>query len=208
MFKALCENTRGKLIFSRDGPGSSSRSRPGSPACVKHTEIPPLFDPTTRGIAVARLECMTPVSEIMTRGVQIIRPGAPAATAREHMRRRGIHHLLVKEDRELVGVLSVRDLKRGAKRGNEPRRTVVADFMTPTIVAVGPETSVHKAANLMRGHSIGCLIVVDAGEAIGIVTLADLLDQAGEPRRHRGGRRPALHYRVPHRKQHRAGASW
>ena len=151
---------------------------------------------------------MTPVSEIMTRGVQVIRPGAPAATAREHMRRRGIHHLLVKEDRELVGVLSARDLKRGARRGNEPRRTVVGDFMTPTVVAVGSETSVHKAANLMRGHSIGCLIVVDAGEAIGIVTLADLLDQAGEPRRHRGGRRPALHYRVPHRKQHRAGGSW
>jgi len=124
------------------------------------------------------------------------------------MRRRGIHHLLVKEERELVGVLSARDLKRGATRGNEPRRTVVADFMTPTVVAVAPETSVHKAANLMRGHSIGCLIVVGAGEAVGIVTLADLLDLAGEPRRHRGGRRPALHHRVPHRKQHGAGGSW
>jgi len=124
------------------------------------------------------------------------------------MRRRSIHHLLVKEGRELVGVLSARDLKRGARRGNEPRRTVVADFMTPTVVAVQSGTSVHKAANLMRGHSIGCLIVVDAGEATGIVTLADLLEQAGEARRHRGGRRPALHYRVPHRKQHRAGAAW
>ncbi len=144
----------------------------------------------------------------MTRGVEVIRPGAPAATAREHMRRRSIHHLLVKEGRELVGVLSARDLKRGARRGNEPRRTVVADFMTPTVVAVQSGTSVHKAANLMRGHSIGCLIVVDAGEATGIVTLADLLEQAGEARRHRGGRRPALHYRVPHRKQHRAGAAW
>jgi acetoin utilization protein AcuB len=124
------------------------------------------------------------------------------------MRRRGIHHLLVQEGRELLGVLSARDLKRGARQGNEPRRIVVSDFMTPTVVAVGSGTSVHKAANLMRGHSIGCLIVVDDGKATGIVTLADLLDQSGEPRRHRGGRRPALHYRVPHRKQHRTGAAW
>src|SRR4051794_13700674 len=151
---------------------------------------------------------MTSLSEIMTRGVQSIRPGAPAATAREHMRRGRIHHLLVKEAGQLVGVLSARDLARDAKRGNQPRRTVVAEFMTPNVVAVGPDTSVHKAANVMRGHSIGCLIVVDAGKAVGIVTLADLLDQAGEPRRHRGGRQPGLHYKVPHRKQHRAGGAW
>jgi acetoin utilization protein AcuB len=150
------------------------------------------------------------VSEIMTVGVQSVRPGMPAATARERMRSKGIHHLLVTEGTEMVGVLSARDLRQGAFRGSPVKKVVVGDFMTPHVVSVDPATSVHKAANLMRGHSFGCLIVTDTGKAVGIVTLADLLDQIGERPRHRQDRgTPAdLHYRVPHRKQHRAGGSW
>lgn len=149
------------------------------------------------------------VSEIMTAGVQTVRPGTPAANARERMRTKKIHHLLVQEGAEIVGVLSARDLGRGARRGTAVTRVVVADFMTPRVVTVKPETSVHRAANMMRGQSIGCLIVADAGRAVGIVTVADLLDQIGS-RRHRVDRQtpPDLHYRVPHRKQHRAGGAW
>jgi len=178
----------------------------------------PRFETPQSSIAVALLHGIvvadgvgmtTTLAEIMTTGVQTIRPGAPAATARERMRLKGFHHLLVKEGTDLVGVVSARDLRRGARTGTPAKRVVVADFMTPHIVTVAPETSVHKAANLMRGHSIGCLIVVDSGQAVGIVTLADLLDQIGEARRHRrNGAPPSLHYRVPHRKQHRTGGAW
>jgi CBS domain-containing protein len=150
----------------------------------------------------------TTVSEIMTAGVQTMRPGAAAASALERMRSKQIHHLLVQEGAELVGVVSARDLRRGARRGNEARRVVLADYMSPHVVTVGPDTSVHKAANLMRGHSIGCLIVVDKGKPVGIVTLADLLDQIGEARRHHRTTPPSLHFRVPHKKQHRSGGAW
>lgn len=34
------------------------------------------------------------VSEIMTAGVQTVRPGTPAANARERMRTKQIHHLV------------------------------------------------------------------------------------------------------------------
>jgi CBS domain-containing protein len=150
------------------------------------------------------------VSEIMTAGVQTVRPGTPAVNARHRMRTKQIHHLLVKEGAELVGVLSARDLGRGARRGGTAKRVLVADFMTPGVVTVEPDTSVHRAANMMRGQSIGSLIVVDKGRAVGIVTVADLLDQIGRSRRHRIDRQtpPDLHYRVPHRKQHRAGGPW
>jgi CBS domain-containing protein len=114
------------------------------------------------------------VSEIMTTGVQTVRPGTPFATARERMRTKGIHHLLVKEGTELVGVLSARDVGQGARRGSAAK---VADLMTPSVVTVTPNTSVYRAANLMRGHAIGSLIVVDQGRAVGIVTVADLLER-------------------------------
>jgi CBS domain-containing protein len=146
----------------------------------------------------------------MTGGVQTVRPGTPAANARERMRTKQIHHLLVKEGAELVGVLSASDLGRGARRGSAAKRVLVADFMTPRVVTVDRGTSVHRAANVMRGQSIGSLIVVDKGRPVGIVTVADLLDRIGEHPRHRISRQtpPDLNYRVPHRKQHGAGGSW
>jgi len=149
------------------------------------------------------------IAEVMSAGVQTVRPGTPASNARERMKAKHLHHLLVKEGSELVGVLSARDLGRGARRGDAVRRIVVADFMTPRVVTVPPTTSVHRAANVMRGHSLGCLIVVDDGRAVGIVTVADLLDEI-HGRRHRRDKQtpPDLHYRVPHKKQHRAGGSW
>lgn len=151
------------------------------------------------------------VSEIMSVGVQTVRPGTPAATARERMQAKKIHHLLVMEGSELLGVLSARDLGRnGRRRGDTAPRLLVADFMTSPVVTVKPDTSVHRAANMMRGHSIGCVIVVDERRAVGIVTLADLLDHVGGKRRHRRDTQtpPDLHYRVPHKKQHRAGGAW
>jgi CBS domain-containing protein len=116
------------------------------------------------------------VSEIMTTGVQTVSAGAPAATARERMRTKRIHHLLVKRGAQLVGVLSAGDLGRGARR-RSAKKVLVADLMTPTVVTVTPRTSVHEAATLMRGRSIGSLIIVDRGRAVGIVTVADLLER-------------------------------
>lgn len=149
------------------------------------------------------------VSEIMSGGVQCVRPGTPVATARDRMRARKIHHLLIMEDAEIRGVVSLRDLTPRARAGSAPKLTV-GDVMTTRVVTVAPDTSVHRAANMMRGHSIGCLIVVDGGTPVGIVTVSDLLDRMAEPRRHRPDRHtpPDLNFRVPHVKQHRPGAAW
>ncbi|MEP7304375.1 MAG: CBS domain-containing protein [Acidobacteriota bacterium] len=150
------------------------------------------------------------VSELMTTGVQTVSPGTPLANARDRMRRKEIHHLLVQKGDQVVGVLSARDLGRNAHPGNTTKGRLVADVMTPRVVTVEQATSVHRAANLMRGHSIGCLIVLEQGRAVGILTVADLLDHVGGRRRHRRDTHtpPALHFRVPHKKQHRAGGAW
>lgn len=149
------------------------------------------------------------VSEIMSVGVQSVRPGTPLATARDRMRAKRIHHLLVVEAGEIRGVLSLRDLTPRGRAGSAPKLTV-GDVMSPRVVTVAPETSVRRAANMMRGHAIGCVIVVDAGAPAGIVTLSDMMDLVAEPRRHRLDRHtpPDLNFQVPHRKQHRSGLAW
>ena len=149
------------------------------------------------------------VQDIMTTGVEIIAPEQSAETAWQFMKQKGVRHLLVWDGLERVGMLSSRDL--GGSNGAAVRRgRTVAELMTPNVVSVLPTTTVRPAANLMRGRSIGSLIVGSQRHAVGIVTSADLLDLLG-----RGDsqtvvakpRRP-LRHNVPHRKRHTSAGPW
>jgi CBS domain-containing protein len=52
----------------------------------------------------------------------------------------------------------------------------VKDVMTPEVIAVSPETPIHKAARLMVDHAVSGLPVVDEGGAlVGIVSEGDLI---------------------------------
>lgn len=126
------------------------------------------------------------LQDIMSRDIKTIRPTASAAEARESMRLAGVRHLLVMDGRDVVGIMSDRDLggraRTGGKRSDGPS---VADLMTTTVITAEPETTIRQAANLLRGHVIGCLAVLDGTKAVGIVTTTDLLDLIG-----RGAERP------------------
>ena len=149
------------------------------------------------------------VHDEMTTVVQTVTAAMPADDAWNLMRIKGIRHLVVTQGRRIVGILSDRDA--GGRQGASVRdgRTV-GDLMTASVVTVPSTTTMRKAANLMRGHSIGCVVVADAGRVTGIVTTSDLLDLVG-----RGSERPVatatrwtLKHRVPHKKQHRAAGVW
>jgi CBS domain-containing protein len=68
----------------------------------------------------------------------------------------------------------------------------VADLMATDVVSATPATTLPQAANLMRGHTIGCLLVVEDEELVGLVTTTDVLDQLG-----RGATRPTVRTEAP-----------
>jgi acetoin utilization protein AcuB len=147
------------------------------------------------------------VQDIMTGAVETTTPDATADEAWGIMKREGIHHLVVKDGSRLVGLLSSRDLG-GARGGGARAGRQVADLMTPGVVTVAPTETVRKAANLMRGRTLGSLVVSDKGRLVGMITVADLLDVLG----HGGGRasvrRHTLSHRAPHRKRHVSAGPW
>jgi acetoin utilization protein AcuB len=136
------------------------------------------------------------VAEVMTQGVQTVRPTMPAVAAWDLMRRKGIHHLVVTAGSDVVGVLSDRDA--GGRNGASIRaRSSVADLMTTDVVTIEPTAPVRKVANLMRGRTIGCIPVNDGKRLVGIVTVSDLLELLGRgvDRPVKVGRR-TTHHRV------------
>jgi CBS domain-containing protein len=150
------------------------------------------------------------VQDVMTEGVQTMAPDDPAEGAWELMRRHGFHHIVVTSGSgAVVGILSDRDA--GGTRGGVLRRgRTVEELMTRHVVTVDPSTTVKRAANLMRGRSIGCVVVTNRRRVVGIVTVADLLELLG-----RGSNRPmaatkrwTLKHRTPHQKRVGATGVW
>jgi len=144
----------------------------------------------------------------MTKDIRTVPPSMPAASAWDLMRAEKIRHLLVKDGSAIVGVLSDRDA--GGRNGRLVRSAaVVSDLMTENVLTIGPDETIRKIANLMRGRTIGCLPVVKGNRLLGIVTTADLLELLG-----RGIDRPSpsvrheLNHRAPHRKSHGAYGTW
>ena len=102
-------------------------------------------------------------------------PDESAGVAWERMRAKQVAHLLVMKDGRVVGLLSRHDL--GGPAGGTHRRMGrrVADLMRRDVVTATPETSVRRAAMLMRKHGIGCLPVVARDRLVGVIEVAQLL---------------------------------
>ena len=149
------------------------------------------------------------VSDVMSTSVKAVGAALPADEAWRWMRAERIHHLVVLDGKAIAGVISDRDA--GGPKGAAVRAGHdVGELMTKHVVTVTTDTTVKKVANLMRGRSIGCVVVTDKGRVTGIVTTSDLLELLG-----RGAIRPvpvskraSLNYRAPHRKRHKAYGVW
>ena len=149
------------------------------------------------------------VNEIMSTALKTVASTTPADLAWETMRGERIRHLVVMDGKLIAGILSDRDA--GGARGKAVRAGhSVAELMTSDVVTVPGDAPLKRAANLMRGRSIGCVVVVDKQRPVGIVTTSDLLDLLG-----RGAIKPSpvskrapLNYRAPHKKRHRAFGAW
>ena len=126
------------------------------------------------------------MNDIMSVDVKTIGPDATVGEARTLMTSAGVRHLVVVEDRDVVGVLSDRDLggRVSADHGDGDFARV-GNVMSPHVVTIEPTATIRNAANRLRGHGIGCLAVMDAGKLLGIVTTSDLLELIG-----RGAEKP------------------
>lgn len=119
------------------------------------------------------------VYEVMSKAVETVKPGVHASEARTRMRQRNIHHLVVTEGAQLQGIVSDRDLG-GPKMPKLPKtlgKWTVGDLMSSPVTTVTTRTLVRRAAALMKGRSIGALVVTSPhGKVAGIVTVSDLLE--------------------------------
>ncbi|RIL04810.1 MAG: CBS domain-containing protein [Proteobacteria bacterium] len=132
------------------------------------------------------------VRDCMTHEVATVRRNDQLTLADDLMRLGRVRHTPVLDDRgdDLVGILSQRDLFRGALAralgyGAHAQQKVlgmlvIKDVMTSDPVTTTPDTPLADAARVMLERKIGCLPVVEDGKLVGILTESDFLRLAAE----------------------------
>lgn len=143
------------------------------------------------------------VRDLMTTSVVSAPIGTPVQEAYELMREGRFRHLPVLDKKgRLAGILSERDL-RGVGAFFKDERSGIDEFLVtdPTTVekimvanpiTVSPDTSVSTAVKIIRDKRIGCLIVTEGDQMVGILSYLDVLDAADKE-----SNEPAPRYRDP-----------
>lgn len=126
------------------------------------------------------------VSDVMTREVMTVDPNDQLAVAEDVMRLARFRHMpVVDGEGELVGLVSSRDLFHnallkalgyGTHAKQQALETLrVKEAMTSPVVITTPTTRLADAAKVMNEKKLGCLVVVDAGKLVGILTEGDFV---------------------------------
>jgi len=141
------------------------------------------------------------VKERMKRDPVTVKKGDSFRYALKLIRKEGIRHLPVLDGKQLVGIITDRDLRQAAPSPATTlevhelnyllERLSVETIMTRSVITVTPEADLLEAAKLLLAHKIGCLPVVEQGELLGIITEGDLLRALVELQEQSRGAGPA-----------------
>jgi CBS domain-containing protein len=115
------------------------------------------------------------VADIMTKASVTESPADSLRDAAARMWSQQTGSLLVMEEDELIGIITERDVMKAVARGVDLDKTAVSEIMTPDVLTVAPETSLHDAARHMAARWIRHLPVVDGSTVVGIVSQRDLV---------------------------------
>jgi CBS domain-containing membrane protein len=130
---------------------------------------------------------LTLVKDVMASDVTTLKRNEKLTLADDLMHLGRIRHLPVLDDdgQQLIGIVSQRDLFRGALAqaigyGQHARRKLldtllVKEVMVTDLITTTPETTLAEAARVLLEHKIGCLPVVKDGHLAGILTEGDFV---------------------------------
>ena len=111
----------------------------------------------------------------MVRAVVTATPDTLVDEARRLLKQVRARHLPVVDGPLLVGIVSDRDL-RSAPGGAVPLR----EIMRRPVFVLSPDTSLRRAASLLRERRFGAMPVLEGRELVGIVSVVDVLKVFGE----------------------------
>ncbi|MCM3359264.1 MULTISPECIES: acetoin utilization AcuB family protein [unclassified Psychrobacillus] len=122
------------------------------------------------------------VEEIMNTSVPTLTPSHTINDALKVLKEKRIRHIpIVNEEREVLGVVTDRDLKEATPSSLQDRKDAeILDMPLEKIMTKNPITGhpldfVEETASIFYDNRIGCLPIVSQGKLVGMITESDLL---------------------------------
>jgi len=126
------------------------------------------------------------VRDLMTKDVVTLGRNEKLVVADDVMRLGRIRHVpIVDDEGALAGIVSQRDLfhsglVKALGFGTHAQRqsldsVMIKEAMKTEVVTTTPDTKLADAAKLMFEQKIGCLVVLEAGKIVGLLTESDFV---------------------------------
>ena len=137
----------------------------------------------TRKVLTKGMDASLPrVDQIMTSPLLTITPDRPMLDASHLMETNHVRYLCVSDKDDIVGIISMRDLARhfvdsegGPVHDLDDVYRPLSVLMQTTMATIASERTVLEAAQVMAEKQIGSLLILEAGEIVGIVTETDVV---------------------------------
>ena len=117
---------------------------------------------------------MTELRDIMTTNVSSCKSVDNVFEAAVKMKEGKVGLIPVLEGNQLIGVVTDRDIVLRCIAEKRPGSTKITDVISTDLVTGTPDMSAEDAEKLMSVHQVRRIPVVDNGNLVGIVALADL----------------------------------
>lgn len=159
----------------------------GDGQCSAGVLLPSLHVIFIAHYSINTMQATTPISRIMTKKPETVRPSDSMESVRKVFEKRGFHHIPVVEGDKLVGLVSYTDYLQLIRsvfdnsqeiRANEKilNATLVADVMTTDLLCLSPGDTTETALRVFKANQFHSLPVVDErNHLLGIVTTYDLM---------------------------------
>lgn len=116
------------------------------------------------------------VRDGMSRVTLVVGPGHTLREAARLMAERRVGAAVVMDpDAPAPGILTERDIVRGLGVERDPDSALVGEHMSTDIVYAAPDWSLEEAAVTMVRHGFRHLVVIDAGELAGVLSMRDVV---------------------------------
>jgi CBS domain-containing protein len=116
------------------------------------------------------------VRNVMTPRAETIGPGETLESAASRMREVGVGALVVREEEELLGIITDRDIVvRSTAQGRNPAQADVRSAMTPQVISCREDEELEGAVRRMEEGAVRRVVVLnEEQQLVGLLSVDDI----------------------------------
>ncbi len=116
------------------------------------------------------------IKKCMSHQIVRVDRGSSVQEAANKMHREGIKSVLIKDNKDFVGIISDTDIMFEILiTGKDPKQTKVEDIMSEPLVSLDENETLRKARDILRENRFKHLPISRHGKIVGFLSIKDLI---------------------------------